>query len=44
MGHSEVEGTCRGVDAQGEVLVEVEGKLNRYSAGEISLRGVRNAS
>ncbi len=44
MGHSEVEGTCRGVDAQGEVLVEVQGKLNRYSAGEISLRGVRNAS
>lgn len=44
MGHAEVEGICRGVDAQGEVLVEVEGKLNRYSAGEISLRGVNSAS
>ena len=44
MSHAEVEGVCRGVNAQGEVLVEVEGKLNRYSAGEISLRGVSSAS
>ena len=44
MGHAEVEGICRGVDAQGEVLVEVEGKLNSYPAGEISLRGVSSAS
>jgi BirA family biotin operon repressor/biotin-[acetyl-CoA-carboxylase] ligase len=44
MGHAEVEGICRGVDAKGEVLVEVEGKLNSYPAGEISLRGVSSAS
>ena len=44
MGHTEVEGICRGVDAQGEVLVEVGGRLNSYSAGEISLRGVSSAS
>jgi BirA family biotin operon repressor/biotin-[acetyl-CoA-carboxylase] ligase len=44
MGHAEVEGICRGVDEQGEVLVEVGGCLNNYSAGEISLRGAGSAS
>jgi BirA family biotin operon repressor/biotin-[acetyl-CoA-carboxylase] ligase len=44
MGHAEVEGICRGVDARGEVLVEVGNSMNSYSAGEISLRGVGSAS
>ena len=44
MGHAEVEGICRGVDAQGEVLVEVGDSVNSYAAGEISLRGVNSAS
>ena len=44
MGHADVVGICRGVDARGEVLVEVGSSLNSYSAGEISLRGADRAS
>lgn len=44
MGHAEVEGVCRGVDARGEVLVEVGNSMNSYSAGEIRLRGAGSAS
>ena len=39
LGENRVEGIERGVDEQGALLVEHNGKLQRYYSGEISLRG-----
>lgn len=39
-GHTEVEGICRGVDAEGTLLLEMAGQpgTSRFFAGELSLR------
>ncbi|MDP5293671.1 bifunctional biotin--[acetyl-CoA-carboxylase] ligase/biotin operon repressor BirA [Oceanimonas sp. CHS3-5] len=40
MGEQEVQGTARGIDDQGALLLELEsGEVKRYLGGEISLRG-----
>ncbi|OZI15620.1 biotin--[acetyl-CoA-carboxylase] synthetase [Sodalis-like symbiont of Philaenus spumarius] len=39
IGEREIKGTARGIDAQGALLLEQEGKLHAYLGGEISLRG-----
>ncbi len=33
-----VEGICRGVDPDGALLLEVDGRIERILSGEISLR------
>ena len=38
LGENRVHGIERGIDEQGALLVEVDGKLQRYYSGEISLR------
>lgn len=35
---SEIEGVLKGVDAQGALLLDVNGELERYTSGEVSLR------
>lgn len=37
-GESTVDGVARGADAQGALLVEVEGRLERFHSGDVSLR------
>jgi BirA family transcriptional regulator, biotin operon repressor / biotin---[acetyl-CoA-carboxylase] ligase len=37
-GESSIEGTARGVDADGALLLEVAGRLERHVSGEVSLR------
>jgi BirA family biotin operon repressor/biotin-[acetyl-CoA-carboxylase] ligase len=39
-----VEGIARGVDADGALLLEVGGRLQRYVSGEVSLRLIDGAS
>ncbi|RLR17944.1 bifunctional biotin--[acetyl-CoA-carboxylase] ligase/biotin operon repressor BirA [Sodalis-like symbiont of Bactericera trigonica] len=39
IGEREIKGIARGIDAQGALLLEQEGKLHAYLGGEISLRG-----
>jgi BirA family transcriptional regulator, biotin operon repressor / biotin---[acetyl-CoA-carboxylase] ligase len=34
------EGTARGINARGELLVEREGELVLVSSGEVSVRGI----
>ncbi|WP_394205918.1 bifunctional biotin--[acetyl-CoA-carboxylase] ligase/biotin operon repressor BirA [Shewanella waksmanii] len=38
MGDKVVEGVCKGIDEQGSLLLESEGKVQAYVGGEISLR------
>ncbi|MCJ2378850.1 bifunctional biotin--[acetyl-CoA-carboxylase] ligase/biotin operon repressor BirA [Vibrio sp. ZSDZ34] len=40
MGHRDVEGTLRGIDAQGAVLIETDQGVQAFIGGEISLRKV----
>jgi BirA family biotin operon repressor/biotin-[acetyl-CoA-carboxylase] ligase len=40
MAPNSVNGTCRGIDEQGALLLENEQGLTRYLGGEISLRAV----
>lgn len=39
IGEREIKGIARGIDAQGALLLDQEGKLHAYLGGEISLRG-----
>ena len=44
IGDNEIEGVCRGVNAQGALLLERYGKIEAYHGGEISVRkGQREA-
>jgi len=40
MGEAVICGTARGVDAQGALLLERDGRLQEFVSGEVSLRGV----
>ena len=40
LGGDTVSGKVRGVTEQGELLLEVEGELQRFNSGEVSLRSV----
>ena len=37
-GEQELRGTCRGIDRQGRLQLEVDGRIQRFHAAEISLR------
>ena len=35
-----IEGTCRGIDVKGALLLEVDGEMKTFVGGEISVRGM----
>lgn len=39
-GAEEIEGIARGINGQGELLIEIDGRIQRILSGEVSVRGV----
>ncbi len=39
MGNQSIEGTCKGIDQSGALLIEQQGEVKSYIGGEISVRG-----